>query len=253
MMEDKKKGRLVGKTAVITAAAQGIGRAVALSFAEEGARVIATDINYEKLVDLRRINPKIEIRVLDVTKSDAAKDLAADVDKIDILFNCAGIVLNGTILECSEKDWDISFDLNVKGMFRMCRAFIPKMVARGSGCVINMSSVASSVKGVPNRFVYSTTKAAVIGLTRAIAADFVTKGIRCNCICPGTVDSPSFRARMQASKDPKLALQQFIARQKMGRLGKVEEIAHLCVYLASDESTYTTGVEFIIDGGWSKL
>ena len=254
MADTKKKcGRLEGKTAVITAAAQGIGRAVALAFAEEGAQVIATDINRAKLTELRLSNPKIQVRVLDVTDSAAVKALAEDVQKIDVLFNCAGYVHNGTILECSHKDWDFSFDVNVKSMFRLCKVFIPKMAVRGCGSIINMASVASSVKGVPNRFVYSATKAAVIGLTRAIAADFVTKGIRCNCVCPGTVDSPSFRARMQAQDDPEKALKQFIARQKLGRLGRPEEIAHLCVYLASDESAYTTGVDFIIDGGWSKL
>ena len=244
------KGRLEGKIAVLTAAAQGIGEAVARAFAREGALVIATDINGEKLALLEKVDG-IRTRVLDVTNTAAVNSFAAEVEKVDILFNCAGFVHLGTILECSERDWDFSCDLNIKSMYRMCKAFIPKMIAQGSGSIVNVASVASSVMGVPNELVYSTTKAAVIGFTKSIAVDFVAKGVRCNCICPGTVDTPSLRERIQASEDPEKQMKFVLSRLKMRRLGKPEEIAHLCVYLGSDESAFTTGTVNIIDGGWS--
>jgi len=243
--------RLSGKTALITAAGQGIGRATALAFAREGARVIATDVNAESLVDLAGC----ETRRLDVTDADAIRALAAELGRVDILFNCAGIVDSGSILECDERAWDASFNLNVRSMYRMMRAFLPAML-EGGGSIINMSSVASSVKGVPARFVYGATKAAVIGMTKSVAADFVTRGVRCNAICPGTVESPSLRQRVAAQADASGARVEdvaaaFRARQPMGRLGTVEEIAALAVYLGSDESGFTTGAIHIIDGGWS--
>ncbi|MBK4735140.1 SDR family oxidoreductase [Noviherbaspirillum pedocola] len=243
--------RLSGKTALITAAGQGIGRATALAFAREGARVIATDVNAESLVDLAGC----ETRRLDVTDADAIRALAAELGRVDILFNCAGIVDSGSILECDERAWDASFNLNVRSMYRMMRAFLPAML-EGGGSIINMSSVASSVKGVPARFVYGATKAAVIGMTKSVAADFVTRGVRCNAICPGTVESPSLRQRVAAQADASGAsvdevAAAFRARQPMGRLGTVEEIAALAVYLGSDESGFTTGAIHIIDGGWS--
>ncbi len=237
---------LSGKTVVITAAGQGIGRAAAERFAGFGARVIATDINAETLSTLKGA----ETRVLNVTDGAAIGAFAGDVGTIDILFNCAGIVHSGTIMECDEKDWDFAFELNVKAMYRMCRAFLPGMLAQNYGSIINMSSVASSVKGVPNRFAYTASKAAVIGLTKSIAADYVTRGIRCNAICPGTVDSPSLHERLRATGDYEKALGEFIARQPMGRVGKTEEIAALVTYLASDEAGFTSGQAHVIDGGW---
>jgi 2-keto-3-deoxy-L-fuconate dehydrogenase len=243
--------RLAGKTAIITAAAQGMGRAAALAFAREGARVLATDIDDGKLADLA--GPAIETRRLDVLSPDAITDFAGSVEAPDILFNCAGIVRGGTILDCTEADWDISFDLNARSMFRLVKALLPGMIARGGGSIINMSSVASSVVGVPNRFVYGTSKAAVIGLTKSVAADFVTQGIRCNAICPGTVESPSLHERMRALGDFETARQSFIARQPMGRLGTPEEVAELVVFLASDESAFMTGTISIIDGGWTNV
>ncbi|XP_050392776.1 dehydrogenase/reductase SDR family member 6 [Patella vulgata] len=244
-------GRLDGKTVVLTAAAQGIGRASAEAFAREGARVIATDINVEKLKELDSIKG-IETYKLDVTNMAEIESLATKIDIVDVLFNCAGYVHNGTLLETDEKGWDMSFDINVKSMYRMCKAFIPKMISRGEpACIINMSSVASSIKGVPNRCVYSTTKAAVIGLTKSIAADYCEKKIRCNCVCPGTVDTPSLTGRINALEDPEKSLKDFVARQKMGRFASADEIASLVLYLASDESVYVTGQPFIIDGGWS--
>ncbi|XP_067674479.1 dehydrogenase/reductase SDR family member 6-like [Haliotis asinina] len=243
-------GRVDGKIVVVTAAAQGIGRASAEALAREGARVIATDINADKLKELESIKG-IETQLLDVTSTTDVETFVAKYDKIDVLFNCAGFVHNGTILDCDEKSWDFSFDLNVKSMYRMCKQVLPKMVAQKSGSVINMSSVASSIKGTPNRFVYGATKAAVIGLTKSMAADFCAQQIRFNCICPGTVDTPSLRDRINALPDPEQAMKDFIARQKFGRLGTAEEIANLVLYLASDESSYITGQEFIIDGGWS--
>ncbi|XP_075927277.1 dehydrogenase/reductase SDR family member 6 isoform X1 [Petromyzon marinus] len=193
----------------------------------------------------------IEVGVLNVTSKDQIEALAAKIDKVDVLFNCAGFVHHGTILDCEDKDWDFTMNLNVKGMYYMIRAFLPKMLAQKSGSIINMASVASSIKGVANRCVYSTSKAAIIGLTKSVAADFLTEGIRCNAVCPGTVDTPSLQERINAQPDPEKARQDFMARQKSGRLAKPEEVAHLCVYLASDESAYVTGNEMVIDGGWS--
>uniref|UniRef100_W5N2D6 Dehydrogenase/reductase SDR family member 6 n=1 Tax=Lepisosteus oculatus TaxID=7918 RepID=W5N2D6_LEPOC len=244
-------GRLDGKLIVMSAAAQGIGRAAALAFAKEGAQVIATDINEENLKELDSYPVGITTRVLDVTKKDQIEALAKELERIDVLFNVAGFVHHGTILDCEEGDWDFTMNLNVRSMYMMIKAFLPKMLAHKSGNIINMSSVASSIKGVVNRCVYSTSKAAVIGLTKSVAADFIEQGIRCNCICPGTVDTPSLRERIQARPDPEQALKDFLARQKMGRMCTAEEVAQLCVYLASDESTYVTGTEHIIDGGWS--
>ncbi|RYE52144.1 MAG: SDR family oxidoreductase [Sphingobacteriales bacterium] len=240
--------RLKGKTALITAAAQGIGRASAELFAAHGARVIATDINLEALKDI----VGCETRKLDVLNSGDVVALAKDIGAVDILFNCAGYVHSGTILECDEKDWNFSVDLNVTSMYRMIRAFLPGMIASGSGSIINMSSVASSIKGAPNRFAYGMTKAAVIGLTKAVAADFVTQGIRCNAICPGTVQTPSLEQRLHATGDYDTAYKNFVARQPMGRLGSAVEMAQLALYLASDESAFTTGTINVIDGGWSN-
>eukprot|EP00164_Ancoracysta_twista_P005169 GFYU01007061.1.p1 GENE.GFYU01007061.1~~GFYU01007061.1.p1 ORF type:complete len:243 (-),score=37.78 GFYU01007061.1:30-758(-) len=239
-------GRLAGKKAFITAAGQGIGRSTAILFAENGAQVIATDINEAALKELEASHSGIKTFVLDVTKQDAVTKAAEEYGPVDILFNCAGFVAHGTVLECTQDQWDFSFNLNVKSMFLMCQAFLPKMVEAGQGSIINMSSVASSIKGAPNRCVYGASKAAVIGLTKSLAVDFINKGIRVNCVCPGTVDTPSLQDRMKdTSRD------EFIARQKMGRLGSAAEIASLCLYLASDESSYTTGQALIIDGGWS--
>lgn len=244
-------GRLAGKTALITAAGQGIGRATAAAFADEGARVVATDINDDALAALHIERPAIRAQRLDVRDSREVDRLAAELGAIDILFNCAGFVHHGTILECAEKDWDFSFDLNVKSMYRTCHAFLPAMLQAGKGSIINMSSGASSIRGVPNRFVYGASKAAVIGLTKAIAADFIRSGVRCNAICPGTVQSPSLEQRIAAQGDVEKAHAAFVARQPMGRLGRPEEIASLAVYLASDESSFTTGQIHIIDGGFS--
>ena len=244
--------RLAGKSALITAAGQGIGRATSIALAAEGATVWATDINDAALNELAAVQPEIQTRRLDVRDSAAAVEaLASELGAIDVLFNCAGFVHHGTILDCADKDWDFSFDLNVKSMYRTCRAFLPAMLQAGRGSIINMSSGASSVKGVPNRFVYSATKAAVIGLTKAIAADFIRQGIRCNAICPGTVQTPSLDERISARGDVDKARADFIARQPMGRFGTPEEIAALAVYLASDESSFTTGQIHIIDGGWT--
>ncbi|WP_171125521.1 MULTISPECIES: SDR family oxidoreductase [unclassified Ruegeria] len=242
--------RLAGKTALITAAGQGIGRATAELFAVEGARVIASDINEASLAELGTI-PGIEPLKLDVTDNEAVATAAANLPNLDVLFNCAGFVASGSILECSEKDWDFSFDLNVKAMFRLIQLTLPGMLKEGGGSIINMSSVASSMKGVPNRFAYCASKAAVIGLTKSVAADFVTQKIRCNAICPGTVDSPSLHDRLRASGDYDQAMADFIARQPMGRIGKPEEIAELALYLASDASRYTSGQPFAVDGGWT--
>jgi 2-keto-3-deoxy-L-fuconate dehydrogenase len=243
--------RLRSKIAVITAAGQGIGRATALRFADEGATVWATDINQEALKSLAGENPAIQTRILDVRSTEAVNALAAEIGVIDVLFNCAGFVHQGDIFACTEEDWAFSFDLNVTSMYRTCRAFLPAMIAAGKGSIVNMSSAASSVKGVPNRFVYGATKAAIIGLTKAIAADVVSKGIRSNAICPGTVETPSLAGRIAAQGDTDAVRAAFLARQAMGRLGRPEEIADLALYLASDESSFTTGQIFVIDGGWT--
>ena len=242
------KETLTGKTCVITAAAQGIGRATAERMTREGARVIATDINESELSKVQCA----ERRVLDVCDNNAIAAFAKDIGRADVLFNCAGFVHNGGILECEESDWDFSFALNAKSMYRMIRAFLPDMIAVGDGAIINMSSVASSMKGVPDRFVYSASKAAVIGITKSVAADFVGKGIRCNAICPGTVDSPSLHDRLRATGDYESAMTQFVARQPMGRLGTCEEIAALVAYLSGDEARFVTGQAFVIDGGWAN-
>jgi 2-keto-3-deoxy-L-fuconate dehydrogenase len=238
---------LKGKTVLATAAAQGIGRASALAFAAAGAKVVATDINEAALAALAQ-EKGITTRRLDVLDTAAVDALVREIGQVDVLFNCAGYVHGGTILEASDKDFDFAMDINVRSMFRTIRAVLPGMLERGDGAIVNMASVASSVKGVPNRFVYTMSKAAVIGLTKSIAADYVTKGIRCNAICPGTVESPSLDDRMRATGDYEAARKAFISRQPMGRLGKPEEIADLAVYLAT--ATYTTGQAYVIDGGW---
>jgi 2-keto-3-deoxy-L-fuconate dehydrogenase len=240
-------GRLAGKTAFITAAGQGIGRGAALAFAREGATVWATDVNGKLLQDLEKQG--LRTRVLDVLDEAAIQKAAAEAGAIDVLFNCAGFVHHGTILDCGNKDWDFSFNLNVRSMFWVTKAFMPGMLNKGKGSIINMSSIASSVKGLPNRFVYGATKAAVIGLTKAIAADYVKQGIRCNCIGPGTVDTPSLGDRINAFADPVQARKDFIARQPMGRLGTVDDITGILVFLASDESLFATGNMYSIDGG----
>lgn len=242
--------RLHGKTALVTAAGQGIGRASAERMAREGAKVIATDVNDAALAELAKV-PGIVAKKLDVLDPAAITALMAEIGPVDILFNCAGVVHNGTIMEATEAEWDFAFDLNAKAQFRMIRAFLPGMLAKGGGSIINMSSVAGPKKGPVNRAVYSASKAAVVGLTRAVAADYVTKGIRCNAICPGTVDSPSLHERLRATGDYDGALKAFIARQAMGRLGHADEIAALVCYLAADESGFTTGTEHVIDGGWT--
>lgn len=243
--------RLAGKIALVTAAGQGIGRATACALVREGAQVWATDINQMALDELAKENPQIRTQVLDVRLERAIRDVVRQAGTIDVLFNGVGYVHHGTILDCPENDWDASFDINVKSMYRTCRAVLPVMLQAGRGSIINMSSVVSSIKGAPNRFVYGTTKAAVVGLTKAIAADFVRQGIRCNAICPGTVQSPSLDQRIAAQGDLEKARMEFIARQPMNRLGQPEEIAALAVYLASDESSFTTGQVHVIDGGWS--
>ncbi len=247
--------RLQGKTIVVTAAGQGIGRATVLAMAREGAMIWATDINPELLKSYAGI-PNIKTSVLNVLKTADVEAFAAKVGNIDVLFNCAGFVHQGDILNLSEADWDFSMDLNVKSMYRTIRAFVPGMLAQGHGSVINMASAASNIKGAPNRVIYSASKAAVIGLTRALAADYVSRGVRFNAICPGTIESPSLGERIQAvsnqsGKTIDEAREQFVARQPIGRIGKAEEIAYLAIYLASDESAFTTGTSQIIDGGWS--
>ena len=253
--------RLQGKRILLTAAGQGIGRATALMFAREGGQVLATDINPAALEETaalaRAAGSTLVTRQLDVTDAAAVAALAQAEAPFDVLFNCAGYVHHGSILDCSEKDWEFSWNLNVTSMYRLIHALLPGMLAQGGGSIINMASAASSVKGVPNRFVYGTTKAAVIGLTKAVAADFVARGIRCNAICPGTVESPSLEARIkeqaQLQSKPIAEIQAaFVARQPMGRVGKAEEIAALALYLASDESSFTTGAIHLIDGGWSN-
>ena len=248
--------RLAGKTAFVTAAGQGIGRATAEAFAREGARVIATDLNESLLAGLAGV-AGVSVHRLDVLDPAAIQAAAAAAGPVDVLFNGAGFVHAGTVLDCTEEEWSFAFDLNVRSQFRTIKAFLPGMLSRGKGSIINVASVAGSIKGAPNRFVYGSTKAAVIGLTKAVAADFITRGVRCNAICPGTVESPSLRDRIAAqAKASGQTLEQveaaFVARQPMGRVGRVEEIAALAVYLASDESSFTTGTAQIIDGGWSN-
>ena len=240
--------RLAGKIALVTAAAQGIGRATALAFAQEGATVWATDLDVAKLADLKS-TPGINTRKLDVMQQSEVIAAAQEIGNVNVLFNCAGFVHNGDILHCEQADWDFSFNLNVRSMYFTIKAFLPTMLTNGGGSIVNIASVASNVRGVPNRFVYGASKAAVIGLTKAIAADYVAKGVRCNAICPGTVESPSLQDRINAQADPVQARKDFIARQPMGRLGKAEEIAALAVYLASDEAAFATGQAFIVDGG----
>ncbi|KWF06912.1 SDR family oxidoreductase [Burkholderia pseudomultivorans] len=253
--------RLQGKRALVTAAGQGIGRATALRFANEGAEVLATDINEAALAqleaDAERAGGRLTTRRLDVTGKQEVEALAANEPAFDVLFNCAGYVHHGTILDCDEDAWTFSLNLNVTSMYRLIRALLPAMLDAGGASIINMASAASSVKGVPNRFVYGTTKAAVIGLTKAVAADFVQRGIRCNAICPGTIESPSLEQRIaeqarkgQVSVD--VMRQAFVARQPLGRVGTADEVAALALYLASDEAAFTTGAIHLIDGGWSN-
>ena len=239
---------LAGKTVLITAAAQGIGRASVQAFSRAGATVWATDINEGALADLESL-PGVKTRRLDVLQDGEVNSLVADIGNVDVLFNCAGVVHAGSVLEASDKDLDFAFDLNVKAMVRTVRAVLPGMLARRDGAIINMASVASSVKGVPNRFAYGVTKAAVIGLTKSIAADYVAQGVRCNAICPGTVDSPSLHDRLRAQGDYEAARKAFVARQPIGRIGTPEEIADLVLHLA--QATYTTGQAHVIDGGWA--
>ena len=244
-------GRLQGKVALLTAAAAGIGRATAQAFAREGARVIATDLRRDALDGLDG-----ELRALDVRSTEAITALAADIGPVDILFNCAGFVHHGTALDCSDADWDFSFDINVKSMHRTIKAFLPGMLARGGGSIVNVSSGASSVRSIPNRYVYGASKAAVIGLTKAVAADFIQRGVRCNAICPGTIESPSLDGRIEAlaakaGQTLEATRKSFVDRQPMGRLGTPREIAMLAVYLASDESSFTTGQIHLADGGFA--
>jgi 2-keto-3-deoxy-L-fuconate dehydrogenase len=253
-MTNRKRGeknmsdRLKGKRAFVTAAAAGIGRASAIAFAREGASVFATDIDEKALADLAKEGVK-DVARLDVRDSAAVAAIAKRVGGVDILMNAAGFVHHGTVLECSDEDWDFSFDLNVKSMHRTIRSFLPGMLERGHGSIVNISSAAGVFKAAPNRYVYGATKAAVAALTRAVATDFITKGIRCNCICPGTIETPSMLGRAAAAGPG--GREMFVSRQPMGRLGTAEEIASLAVYLASDESAFTTGVAHIIDGGWT--
>ncbi len=242
-------GRLEGKKIIVTAAGQGIGKATAIAFHNEGASVVATDLNDKTLADLNKEYPNIKVNTLDSTDNNAILEFVKTLDKVDVLFNAVGFVHHGTILDCEEKDWDFSFDVNIKSMYFMCKAIIPLMVKQNGGSIINISSIASSLKGLPNRFVYGASKAAIIGLTKSIASDFVKQNIRCNSIAPGTVFSPSWQDRVNQSPDPVQAKKDFIARQPMGRLGTAEEIAAMAIYLAGDESTFTTGNTFSVDGG----
>jgi 2-keto-3-deoxy-L-fuconate dehydrogenase len=246
-------GRLQGKVALVTAAGQGIGRAIAEKFAGEGAKVIATDLDPNKLEGLRA-----KLRKLDARSQDDIDALGRDVGRefgpLDILVNCAGYVHHGTVLDCSDKDWEFSFDLNVKSMHRTIKTFLPAMLEKKAGSIVNIASTASSIRGIPNRYVYGTTKAAVIGLTKAVAADFIKQGIRCNAICPGTIESPSLEERIteqsrQTERSPDLVRQDFVARQPMGRLGRPEEVAWLALFLGSDEASYITGQAYLVDGG----
>ncbi|MCA3233307.1 MAG: SDR family oxidoreductase [Cupriavidus sp.] len=247
-------GRLAGKTALLTAAGQGIGRATAIAFAREGANVIATDRDHASLSQLKNIDPRISTFLLDVTDVGGISTFIDKFKKIDVLFNCAGIVSEGSIIECEENEWRRAFEINVSSVYNLCRPIVPMMVSRGGGSIINVASVVSSLKGTQGRFAYGTTKAAVIGLTKSIANDFVRFGVRCNAICPGTIETPSLQVRIAnralTSGSFEAAKQEFISRQPMGRLGYPEEIAAFAVYLASDESAFTTGQCHIIDGGW---
>ena len=243
--------RLEGKKIVVTAAGQGIGKATAIAFHKEGAHVIATDLNDKTLTDLNKEYHEIKVKKLDATDNNSILEFTKTLDKVDVLFNAVGFVHHGTILDCEEKDWDFSSNVNVKSMYFMCKAILPIMVKQKSGSIINISSCASSLKGFPNRFVYGATKGAVIGLTKAIAADFVKQNIRCNSIAPGTVYSPSWQDRVNQSADPVQAKKDFIARQPMGRIGTAEEIASIAIYLASDEASFTTGTTISVDGGIS--
>jgi 2-keto-3-deoxy-L-fuconate dehydrogenase len=246
-------GRLAGRRALVTAAAQGIGRATALAFAAEGAQVVATDKDGARLAELRA--PGIETRVLDMLDAAAIEAAGREAGALDILFNCAGFVHQNTVLTATEAEWDFAFDLNVRSMWRMLRTVLPGMIERRRGAIVNMSSACSSIKGAPNRFIYGTTKAAVIGLTKSVATEYVAHGIRCNAICPGTVDTPSLGERIAANAaaagSVEAARAAFVARQAMGRLATAEEMAALAVYLASDESAFVTGQTIVIDGGWT--
>jgi 2-keto-3-deoxy-L-fuconate dehydrogenase len=244
-------GRLDGKLALVTAAGAGIGRATAIAFAREGAKVVATDIDPAALSELQRENARVQVARLDVCDDRQVRKAADELGPFDVLFNCAGFVHHGTILECTDEDWAASFDLNVTSMYRTIRAVLPGMLAKGRGSIVNMSSVVSSLKGAPNRCVYGATKAAVIGLTKSISADFAPRGVRCNAVCPGTVQTPSLDERIRRQGDVEKARAAFVARQPVGRLGTAEEVAALVVHLASDESAYTTGAVHVIDGGWS--
>ncbi len=241
-------GRLKGKTVLVTAAAQGMGRAAVLAFTREGANVIATDLKDELLVDLPKTVTK---RKLDVLDDAAVQAFVEDVGAVDVLFNCAGYVAHGTILDCTIKDWDFSFDLNVRSMFVMTKAMLPKMIAAGGGTILNMASVLGAEKAAPNRLAYAASKAAVVGFTRALAIDHVKQNVRVNCVCPGTVDTPSLGERINAFSDPVQARKDFVARQPMGRLATAEEIAETFVYLVSDESSFMTGQAVFVDGGMS--
>ena len=241
--------RLEGKNAIVTAAGQGIGKSTAIAFHNEGANVFATDINEKALQSLKEEFPKIDVFKLDSTKKEDVNNYCSHKNNIDILFNAVGFVHHGTILECKEEDWDFSFNTNIKSMYFMCKAVLPKMLEKNGGSIINVASVASSIKGLPNRFVYGASKAAIIGLTKSIASDFVKQKIRCNAIAPGTVFTPSWEDRVRQSPDPVKAKKDFIARQPMERLGTAQEIADFAIYLASDESTFTTGNTFSVDGG----
>ena len=243
--------RLEGKKIIVTAAGQGIGKATAIAFHNEGAHVTATDLNDKTLADLNKEYPNIKVKTLDSTDNNAILEFVKTLDKVDVLFNAVGFVHHGSILDCEEKDWDFSFNVNVKAMYFMCKAILPIMVKQNGGSIINISSIASSLKGLPNRFVYGASKAATIGLTKAIASDFVKQNIRCNSIAPGTVFSPSWQDRVNQSSDPVQAKKDFIARQPMGRLGTAEEIAAVAVYLAGDDATFTTGTTISVDGGIS--
>ena len=243
--------RLENKNIVVTAAGQGIGRATAIVFHNEGANVIATDINDKTLETLNKEYPNIKVKNLDSTNKQAIEKFSASLNKVDVLFNAVGFVHHGTILDCDEKDWDFSFDVNVKSMYFMIKEILPKMIKQNKGNIINMSSIVSSLRGLPNRFAYGATKAAIVGLTKSIAADFIKNNIKCNAIAPGTVHTPSWEERVAAAPDPAKAKKDFIARQPMGRLATAEEIAALAVYLASDESDFITGVVHPIDGGMS--